>query len=105
MSMQIQNDGTAGIATPLTAPVESAPHSGGSKQVESVANGGSDQVSISSLSGSIAESTAALASQHATRVSELAALYAKGAYQPNSVETARALVSEALAGGSLEEEG
>ena len=102
MSLQIHNDQIAGAATPLAAPIDGAPRSGGTAQAESVTNAGADQVAISSLSGSIAESSAALASQHAVRVGELAALYAKGAYQPSSVETSRALVSEALAGGSVE---
>jgi hypothetical protein len=105
MNIQLHNDQVAGIATPLATPVDSAQHPGGSPQTESIANGGADQVAISSLSGSIADSAAALASQHAARVSEVAALYAKGAYQPDSLESARALVAEALAGGSIEEDG
>ena len=105
MNIQIHNDHVAGVATPLAAPVGSATHPGGTTQTESTANSGADQVAISSLSGNIAASAAALAGQQAARVGQLAALYAKGAYQADSLETSRGLVSAAIAGGSLEEEG
>jgi hypothetical protein len=105
MNIQIQNDHVAGIATSLAAPVESAPHPAGSTQADSVAHSGGDQVSISTLSDNIAASVAALDSQQAARVNQLTALYAKGAYQADSLETSHALVSEATAGGAVEEDG
>jgi len=103
MNIQIQNDHVAGIATPLAAPVDGAAHPDGSPQAESIGQSAADQVAISSLSGNISASTAALDSQHAARVSQLAALYAKGAYEPSALETSRALVSEALTGGVEED--
>jgi hypothetical protein len=104
MNIQIHNDQVAGIATPLAAPVESAAQRSGSTQTESTGHSGADQVAISSLSGNIAASAAALANQQAARVSQLAAIYAKGEYQPDSLATSRALVSAAIAGGSVEED-
>jgi hypothetical protein len=105
MNIQIQNDHVAGIATPLASPVESATHPAGSTQVESAAQSGSDQVAISSFSGSIASSAAALDGQQAARVNQLAALYARGAYQPDSLATSQAMISAALSSGSVGEDG
>src|ERR1035438_905768 len=101
MSMRIQNDGIANLAASQAAQVQSATQPGGSTQAESIAHSGADQVAISSLSGNIAASSAALAGQQAARVSQLAAVYARGEYQANSLETSRALVSAAIAGGSV----
>jgi hypothetical protein len=103
MSIQIHSEHVAGIATPLAAPVDGGSRPEAPPRAESIAGGGGDQVAISSLSGNIAASAAALASQHASRVSQLAALYGKGAYQPDSLQTSRALVSAAMAAGVGEE--
>lgn len=105
MSIRIQNDGIASLAASQAAQLESVTQPGGSTQADSVTHGGADQVAISSLSGNIAASAAALAGQQTARVNQLAALYAKGAYQPDSLETSRAMVSAALAAGSMEEDG
>jgi hypothetical protein len=103
--MRIQNDGIANLAASQAAQVQNATQPGGSQQTDSAAQSGSDQIAISSLSGNIASSSAALAGEQAARVSQLAAVYARGEYQPNSMQTSQALVAAALAGGSLEENG
>lgn len=102
--MRIYNDGIAASAAAQAALAESAVQPGASPQTGSVANSGSDQVDISSLSGNVAASVAALAGQQAARVSQLAALYAKGEYPVDSLQLSRAMVSEAIAGGSLGED-
>lgn len=104
MSIQIQNDGIAGLAPSQSAPAGSVAQSGSSTKAGSAANSGADQVDISTLSGNIASSTAALASQQAARVSQLAALYAKGQYRVDSRQLSSALVSRALASGSVGED-
>jgi anti-sigma28 factor (negative regulator of flagellin synthesis) len=104
MSMRIYNDGIAALAASQAAAAESAAQPGSSPQAGLVADSGADQIDISSLSGNVAASAAALAGQQAARVSQLAALYAKGEYQVDSLQLSRALVSEAIASGSLEED-
>jgi anti-sigma28 factor (negative regulator of flagellin synthesis) len=102
MSMKIQNDGLNPAAASPAPPSEGLEQAGSSTSARSPIFSGADQVSISSLSGSLASSAGALAQQHAARVSHLAALYAKGAYQPDSMQISRALISGAIAAGSLQ---
>jgi len=104
MSMRIQNDGIAAPAAPPSSPAENIASSGSSVRSASEANGATDQVCLSSLSGSVAASGSALADQQAARVSHLAAVYARGDYQPDSMQISRALISGAVAGGSFEED-
>jgi len=98
--MRIQNDGIAGTTAAHAVPAENA----GASLTRSISetNGSTDQVCISSLSAKIAESVGAVAEQQANRVSQLAAMYAKGAYQPDSMQTSQALLSGAIAAGPLE---
>lgn len=104
MSMRIQNDGIAAAAASSAAAAENAAKTGSSTKAGSAADSATDHVDISSLSGNVAASVAALASQQAARVGELAALYARGGYSADSTETSRAMVSQAISGGSLEED-
>jgi hypothetical protein len=104
MSMRIHNDGIAAAAAPPPAPAENVAQLGSSTLVAPIANTGGDQVDISSFSGSVASSVGALAEQQATRVSHLAALYARGEYQLDSMQTSRALLSGAIASGPAEED-
>jgi hypothetical protein len=55
-----------------------------------------DQVDISSLSGSIADSLSAAAAQQTSKVQHLAALYAAGRYNVDSLQVSRSMVSQAL---------
>ena len=105
MSMRIQSDGMAAAAASPAAQAESTVQSGSFTKAGSAANSASDQVDISSLSGNVAASVTALAGQQAARVSELAALYARGEYQVDSLRISRALVSGAIVGGSPGEDG
>jgi len=51
----------------------------------------------------VATSVGALGEQQAARVSQLAALYARGDYQVDSMQVSRALISGAIASGPIEE--
>ncbi len=100
-SMRIQNDGIAGPAVSQTVPAGNAEPASSSALGRPPANHGGDQVDLSSFSGSLSASVGALAEQQAARVSQLSALYGRGEYSADSMQTSRALVSHALAGGSL----
>ena len=104
MSMRIHNDGIAAAAASQAAPAENAAQPGSSTLSVPVATSGGDQVDISSLSGNVASSVGALAEQQSAHVSQLAALYAKGEYQVDSMQTSRALLSGAIASGPVEED-
>jgi len=105
MSMRIHNEGIAAAAAPPPPPVENVAQQGSSTLAAPIANSGGDQIEISSLSGNVASTVGALAEQQAARVSHLAALYARGDYQVDSMQTSRALLAGALASGPVEEEG
>ena len=95
--MKIQNDGIASAATSIPAPVESgSSEKSGSSFSSSLISGGGDQVDISSLSGNITASSNALAGKESARVSQLAALYAKGDYQVDSMQLSQKMVAGAL---------
>ena len=103
--MRIQNDGITSAAASQTAPADGAAQARSSNPggaVNGGASSGGDQVDISSLSGNLASAGGALAHQQAARVSQLAALYSKGQYQADSLQTSRALVAGAIGGGSVE---
>jgi hypothetical protein len=105
MSMRIHSEGIAAAAASPAAQAESPAKTGSSAQTGSGPNSVADRVDISSLSGNVAASVAALASQQAARVSQLAALYAKGEYSGDSLQLSRALVSQAISGGPVGEDG
>jgi anti-sigma28 factor (negative regulator of flagellin synthesis) len=63
------------------------------------ASGGTDRVELSSAAGRVRQALDASAASRAQRVGELQAAYRAGAYQPDSRETSRGMVREALAGG------
>lgn len=104
MSIQIHNDGIASLPASQSAPAGNVTQSNSPAKTGSAANTGADQVDISTLSGNIASSSSALASQQASRVQQLAALYAKGQYQVDARQLSSALVSRALASGSVGED-
>jgi len=88
---------------PPPAPAENVAQSGATTLAAPITNGGGDQVEISSFSGNVATSVGALGEQQAARVSQLAALYARGDYQVDSMQVSRALISGAIASGPIEE--
>ncbi|MGA2648592.1 MAG: hypothetical protein ABSF15_28245 [Candidatus Sulfotelmatobacter sp.] len=104
MSIRIHNDVIAAAAPPPPAPAENAARAGASTLASSVAGSSGDQVEISSFSGNVATSVGALAEQQGARVSHLAALYARGDYQVDSMQTSRALISGAIASSPIEED-
>jgi hypothetical protein len=59
-----------------------------------------DRVEFSSSLGSLSQAMASFGSNRASRVDALAALYRSGSFNPSSLDTSRALVSDALAGGA-----
>lgn len=56
----------------------------------------SDRVQLSELSGRLLESLNAESPQLAARLEKLAADYSAGRYQPNSLETSRRIVDDAV---------
>ncbi|MGP8243208.1 MAG: flagellar biosynthesis anti-sigma factor FlgM [Bryobacteraceae bacterium] len=102
MRIRLQNDGVAGTSASATGQTSLTQSGSSTAPASGLNTGGADQVEISSLSESISNASAALASQQAGRVSHLAAVYAKGQYEVDSVELSHALVSNALASGSVE---
>jgi len=72
--------------TSLTGPLAGKPGSG-------------DSVEFSGFAGKLGATLAAQSADRATRVTALARDYQAGRYQPDSLVTSRALVSETLAGG------
>jgi hypothetical protein len=61
---------------------------------------GIDSVSVSSLASKVAQASAVDENRASDRVSQLAALYARGKYRPDSVSLSRAMVSRALTDSS-----
>ena len=102
MSMQIHNDGIAGPAGSQSSPSVTTAQPDQSTRIGFGANTGGDQVEISSLSANIAATAATLADQQAARVNHLAAVYARGEYQADSMQVSRALIGGAVAGASPE---
>ncbi|MGA1996704.1 MAG: flagellar biosynthesis anti-sigma factor FlgM [Bryobacteraceae bacterium] len=102
MRIRLQNDGVAGASTSAASQTNLTQSGSSITPASGFSTGGADQVEISSLSESISSASSALGSQQADRVSQLAAVYAKGQYQVDSVQLSHALVSHALASGSVE---
>ena len=101
--MRIHNEVIAAAQPPPPAPAENVARAGSSTLAGSIASSGGDEVEISSFSGNVATSVGALGEQQAARVSQLAALYARGDYQVDSMQVSRALISGAIASGPIEE--
>ena len=102
MRIRLQNDGVAGASTSAASQTNLTQSGSSITPASGFNTGGADQVEISSLSESISSASSALGSQQADRVSQLAAVYAKGQYQVDSVQLSHALVSHALASCSVE---
>jgi hypothetical protein len=104
MSIRIHNGNLAGPApSPSTRPDESLQASGSSgKVLSSSIAAGEDRVEISALSEGVDGANRALEAGDASRVQRLAALYQTGAYQVDSLQVSRALVSDAIGGHGLE---
>ncbi|MGA2117839.1 MAG: flagellar biosynthesis anti-sigma factor FlgM [Bryobacteraceae bacterium] len=102
MRIRLQNDGVAGAG--VSAPGQTNPTQPGSSvaPASGPSTAGADQIEISSLSESISSTSGALEAQQAERVTQLAAVYAKGQYQVDSVQLSHALVSHVLASGPVE---
>jgi hypothetical protein len=62
---------------------------------------GGDKVEFSGALRQLAETVSGYGSAQANRVQELAALYARGAYRPDSSATSQAMVQEALNSNGL----
>ena len=99
MSIQIYNDGLAGLGSSEAARTQELSRATtGGKQTSGASSGGEDQVQISSLSSTLA----AQGSDRAARLSQLAAVYQSGGYEVNSMDVSRAIVNHALQAGSVE---
>jgi hypothetical protein len=102
--MRIHNEVIAAAQPPPPAPAENVARAGSSTLAGSIARSGGDEVEISSFSGNVATSVGVLAEQQAARVGHLAALYARGDYQVDSMQISRALVSGAIAASPVGED-
>ena len=69
------------------------------------AGSGGDQVELSSALGSLSRAMTAYGSGRQSQVAALAAQYQSGKYRPDSQATSRAMISEALAAGTIKDGG
>jgi anti-sigma28 factor (negative regulator of flagellin synthesis) len=69
---------------------------GSKKSSEAQPRQESDRVQLSELSGQLLATQSAESPQRATRVEKLAVDYRAGRYQPNSLETSRRIVDDAI---------
>ena len=100
--MKIVDRGTAATGSGDVAKAQESARAGGSgsKRAGSKgAAGGTDTVELSTAAGRVRQALDASAASRAQRVGELQAAYRAGSYQPDSAETSRGIVREALAGG------
>lgn len=100
MSLRIQNDQAAGLAsteTARTGQTGSAAAGSGKTRTGSSGDGG-DQVAVSSVAESITAGISAQNLQHAARVQQLSALYASGRYTVDSAKVGSAIVGNAITG-------
>jgi anti-sigma28 factor (negative regulator of flagellin synthesis) len=104
MRIRLENDGVSAASTAGAGQINPTRSGSSSPTAPAGHTGGADQVEISPLSESISNASNALQTQQADRVNQLAAVYAKGQYQVDSAQISHALVSQALASGSVENE-
>jgi len=102
MRIRLQNDGVAGASTSAASQTNLTQSGSSATPASGLGSSAADQVEISSLSENVANASSALETQQAERVSHLAAVYAQGQYQVDSVQLSHALVSHALASGPVE---
>ncbi|MGD1070265.1 MAG: hypothetical protein ABSB15_09000 [Bryobacteraceae bacterium] len=102
MSLRIQNDQTAGLASTETGRAgQASPGTSGSGKARTASAGESgDQVEVSSVAESISAGISTQNLQHAARVTQLGALYASGRYTVDSAKVSSAIVGSAVAGSA-----
>jgi anti-sigma28 factor (negative regulator of flagellin synthesis) len=98
MSIRIQNDQAADVASTSASRAEQAGRAAGgaAKSGNSVFGGGEDSVEVSSVTSSIGDALSTHIAAHASRIERLSALYANGQYTADSMKTSQALVSGAV---------
>ena len=72
---------------------------GGAAPAVAGAGAGSDRVELSGTLGKLSQALNSYQTGNSARVAALAAQYQSGRYQPDSLATSRAMVSDALSGG------
>jgi hypothetical protein len=97
MSIRIDNDNLTGASAAQAGKAEQI-RSGGSKSAFGPAtqSTGKDSVEMSSMAEQLMSAGAAQDANRAARISQLAAAYAGGSYQPNSLNVSHAVVSQAI---------
>jgi hypothetical protein len=105
MSIRIHNEALPGTSVSELSRAEEVSRSAkdGSKSISGAGITGGDQVELSSLSGSISQALTAAAAHQSGKVQHLAALYASGKYNVNSVDLGRAIVSQTIGSSSNSE--
>ena len=89
---------TGGAATTGTARTQETTGETSARKTGSAGAGGDDRVEFSSGLGRLAKALSAFGSAHSNRVEALAAQYQAGLYRPDAADTARGMISEAVAG-------
>ena len=106
MSIRIDNDGLTGATAAQAGQAEQARSTSAKSSFGSAVQGtGKDSVQMSSIAELLTRAGAVQNADRAERVSQLAAAYASGSYQPNSLNVSRAIVEQAIgvpSGGGLE---
>ncbi len=96
--MRISGDSAEGVLASQTSRLEESSKSaqGARAKDAGVAAADGDSIQISDLSATVMEAARADETRTSERISQLAGLYAKGEYRPDSAALSRALVSHAL---------
>jgi anti-sigma28 factor (negative regulator of flagellin synthesis) len=98
MSIRIDNDTLTGAAA---SPASKSCQTGstGAKSLSSTGQStGKDSVEISSITSNLINAGSAQDADRAKRITQLAAAYANGSYQPDSLNISKALVQQAING-------
>jgi anti-sigma28 factor (negative regulator of flagellin synthesis) len=97
MSIRIDNDRLTGATAAQAGKTDQARSTSAKSSFAGAAQGtGKDSVEISSMAESLMNAGAVQDANRAGRVSQLAAMYASGSYQPNSLNVSRAIVEHAV---------
>ncbi len=102
MSIRIDNDQLTAAAAAQAGKAEQSGVTGTRPLFGTVTqSAGSDSVEMSSIASNLISAGAAEDAGRAQRVSQLAAAYANGSYQADSLNISRAMIAQALSAGPL----
>jgi hypothetical protein len=96
--MRISSSELTGVTGPESTAAQGAQRTGPGETVETQGAQAGDRVEFSSGLGRLASAISTYGANRAAQVRQLAALYQSGGYQPDSMATSRAMITEALGG-------